>query len=41
MEYSGALYHITSRGNEREPIFKNKKYYYNICISLFSLNIKE
>ncbi len=25
IEYSGALYHITSRGNEKKPIFKDNK----------------
>ncbi|HEX7155330.1 MAG TPA: transposase, partial [Thermoanaerobaculia bacterium] len=23
LEFSGALYHVTSRGNERRPIFRN------------------
>jgi hypothetical protein len=23
IEYDGALYHVTSRGNERKPIFSN------------------
>ncbi len=25
IEYAGALYHITSRGNERKDIFKNER----------------
>ena len=25
IQYPGAFYHITSRGNERKPIFKSKK----------------
>ena len=25
IEYEGAVYHITSRGNERKPIFKDEK----------------
>jgi len=24
IEYDGALYHVTSRGNERKPVFKDK-----------------
>jgi hypothetical protein len=25
-EFAGALYHVTSRGNERRPIFRNDHY---------------
>ncbi|WP_289847704.1 hypothetical protein [Pseudoalteromonas sp. C2R02] len=25
LEFSGALYHVTSRGNERKPIFRGTK----------------
>jgi putative transposase len=25
IEYSGAFYHITSRGNERKPVFKGNR----------------
>ena len=25
IEYPGAFYHVTSRGNERKPVFKSKR----------------
>ena len=38
IEYPGAVYHITSRGNDKKPIFKNDHDYENFLNTLYHVN---
>jgi REP element-mobilizing transposase RayT len=37
IEYNGALYHITARGNERDPIYREEGDYQKFLHILFKL----
>lgn len=36
IEYAGAVYHVTSRGNEKKPVFKNDQDRENFLNTLHS-----
>jgi REP element-mobilizing transposase RayT len=38
IEYAGAVYHITSRGNERKPVFKSDQDRINFLNTLQHVN---
>jgi putative transposase len=38
IEYSGAVYHITSRGNDKKPIFKDDQDHENFLNTLYNVN---
>ena len=38
IEYAGAVYHVTSRGNEKKPVFKDDTDRYNFLNTLQHVN---
>jgi hypothetical protein len=41
IEYPGAVYHITSRGNEKKPVYKDDQDRENFLFIVDKVNIKE